>query len=453
MHDLIEFEKLGIPATAIVTVGFDGDATHSAKAFGLANLPFVLMPYTLTSRTPDQIRGDMEPLISGLIKALTTQPPTDVAVDTSVATRGAAREQFVAANGLEAWEVMNDEFLDREWGDGFPLIPPTPQKVEAMLRGVNLQPSKVLGIFPPGNALATVEKIAINAVMAGCEPEQLPVVIAAVQAILETPQSELGTRTIAMSTGPNTFVLLVNGPIIKRIGLNYGRCTLGPGKPGCVNTAIGRAMRLILMNVGHCWPGRMDMDTIGSPTKYSMCLAENEDQNPWDPFHVERGFDREQSTVTLFGIADWRHVMDYNHDPEQSLLNWSSNFSAAGGNGLLENRTEASGIPARHLMILSPDNARVLASRFTKRGIREFISAHAETRVDWALAARTSPVDVGLPPAWRWLLDVPPDTRIPSVTYPESISIIVVGGPGGQNDYAKGIRLSRTRDIDCIAGG
>ncbi|MDP2950351.1 MAG: hypothetical protein Q8P22_12545 [Chloroflexota bacterium] len=453
MHDLIEFEKLGIPATAIVTVGFDGDATHSAKAFGLPNLPFVLMPYTLTSRTPDQIRGDMDPLIPGLIKALTTQPPTKVTIDTLVGTRGTAREKFVAANGLEAWEVMNREFLDREWGDGFPLIPPTPQKVEAMLRGVNLEPSKVLGILPPGNALATVEKIAINAVMAGCEPEQLPVLIAAVQTIIETPQDELAPRTIAMSTSPHTFVMLVNGPIIKRIGLNYGRCTLGPGKPGRVNTAIGRAVRLVLMNVGHCWPGRMDMDTIGSPTKYSMCLAENEDANPWEPFHVERGFDREQSTVTVFGITDWSHVVDYNHDPEQSLLNWSSRFSADGGNGLLDNRLESSVLPTRHLMVLSPDNARVLASRFTKRGIREFIAGHAETRVDWALAARISAGDAGFPEAWRWLLNVPPDTRIPSVPYPESISIIVVGGPTGKNDYSKGVRLSRTREIDCIAGG
>src|SRR4029077_3484745 len=125
----------------------------------------------------------------------------------------------------------------------------------------------------------------------------LPVLLAAVEAISE-PQFIL--RNAAMSTGPHAPLMLLNGPIVEKLGVNTGCCALGPGAPSAVNTVLGRAVRLIYMNLGHAYPGVMDMDTLGSPTKYSMCLGENVEASPWEPYHVEKGFDADASVVTMF---------------------------------------------------------------------------------------------------------------------------------------------------------
>ena len=162
----------------------------------------------------------------------------------------------------------------------------------------------VLGIFAPGMGIGTIEKIAANAVMAGCRPEAMPVVLAMTGCILDP---RLGLRTFAMSTGPQAPVVLVSGPIAKQIGMNNGICALGPGSISAVNVAIGRALRLIMMNVGHCYPGVSDMDTIGSSLKFSACVAENEERNPWEPFRVHLGHSRESSTVTVnvpYGVVE-----------------------------------------------------------------------------------------------------------------------------------------------------
>ncbi|MDP6494647.1 MAG: UGSC family (seleno)protein, partial [Dehalococcoidia bacterium] len=285
---MIALEKVGLPTVAVVARGFEEDFEASAVAFGFPQLPYVVVPYTMTSRNREEAAKDVEGVFDGLSRALATQPPQpDRSSDGKVLP--AERERFEGADLLKGWEEFNRDFLERGLGDGFPLVAPTPQLVEAFLRAVRREPLEVVGYLAPGNGAATVERLAINAAMAGCEPTHLPVLIAAVEAITQTPQSVFPVRSIAMSTGPHAMMLLVNGPIVKELGINSGLCTLGPGKPGQVNTALGRALRLILMNVGHSYPGEGDMDTIGSPLKYSMCIGENEEENPWEPFHVERG--------------------------------------------------------------------------------------------------------------------------------------------------------------------
>jgi len=434
---MIQLEKAGLPTVAIAARGFEDDLESSARAFGLPQIPYVVVPHTMTSRSPEEAAGDVDSVFDGLATALVTQPPQQTG-----AAKGkvlaAEQERFEGADRLEGWERFNGDFLERGLGDGFPLIAPTPQLVEAFLKAAGRAPLEVLGYLAPANGVATVEKIAINGAMAGCEPEHLPILIAAVEAIFQTPQNVFPVRTIAMSTGPHAMMMLVNGPIVKQLGINYGRCTLGPGKPGRVNTALGRALRLILMNVGHSYPGSGDMDTIGSPLKYSMCIAENEDENPWEPFHVERGFQREQSTVTVFGTTDVIHNANYQRSTDQLLLAWVGRASAANHyNSLLPSRTERD---EDHItMLMCPDHARNLGQDgYNKKSIREFISKNARTPLKYVLASSLTSLD-SLPSNVQWILQMDPDTLVPAVPQPHMIHIVVVGGPTGKSDLLRNI--------------
>src|SRR3989475_347209 len=199
---------------------------------------------------------------------------------------------------------MQADFLVRGWADGFPLVPPTERAVGALLRSTRRGPGDVIATLEPGFGIATVEKLAINAVMAGCGPEHLPLLIAAVRCLAEP---KMYIRNKAMSTGPHAPLVLVNGPKGRAASLNSGMCALGPGAPSASNTVLGRAVRLTMMNVGHTYVGVSAMDTIGSPLKYSLCCAENEAASPWEPYHVTRGYAREASTVTVhfvYGICE-----------------------------------------------------------------------------------------------------------------------------------------------------
>jgi hypothetical protein len=433
---MIEFEKAGVPTVAIAAAGFEKDVEHSAAAFSIPNLPYVVVPYTFTSRSREQVRADCEPVLGALIEGITS-PPKAVRKDGAAGgqLRRAERETFTGAHTYDAWERMNEAFMEREWGDGFPLVAPTPEKVDAALRAVTKGPLEVLGQLVPGNALATVEKIAINAVMAGCKPEHLPVLVTAIEAMLRTPQQVFPIRTLAMSTGPHFFILLVNGPIVKRLGINSGRCTLGPGKPGRVNTVLGRALRLIMMNVGHSYPGRGDMDTIGSPHKYSFCIAENEDASPWAAYHEERGFRKDQSTVTVMGGTDVMNVKDYNDKADELLNTWSC-AAARPDSAHFSLRSEARG-EHHTLMMIAPDHARILAEQgYSKRGIREYVAAHSLAPIKWVNSEMRNRPDA-IAPQWRWTLTADQDMLIPVIQDPARIHMVVIGGPTGKSDFVR----------------
>ena len=172
--------------------------------------------------------------------------------------------------GLDA---VNRFLAERDWSDGLPVIPPTPAAVEQMLQGTRRQPQDVLMVMEPGFGLATVEKIAINAVMAGCRPEHFPVLLAAIDCLA---QPEMNHRDMQVSGHTEAPMILVNGPIARKAGLNVGTTAMGPGVVNSANTAIGRALRLCLINIGYCKAGAGDPNFVGLPTKFGMCLAENE---------------------------------------------------------------------------------------------------------------------------------------------------------------------------------
>ncbi len=295
-------EELGIPCVSIIQEEFDIDAIASGEAFRLQNPAVVLTPHAFTSLSDIQTRQAVDQIIEDIIIGLTKPlPEPKDAVGQRITTPGPKDEviEFTGKDSYECFEKMNDKFLDWGWSDGFPVIPPTEEAVKKMLEGTKRSPDDiVIEKFFPGNAQARVRNIAINAVMAGCKSEFLPMVITAVEAMHDP---DIPLRAVTMSTGPHAPLFIVNGPIARKLGINSGLCALGPAGPKRLsfpNVVIGRAVRLTLMNVGNCYPGVMDMDTIGSPTKFSMVLAENEEANPWEPYHVEKGFRPEESTVS-----------------------------------------------------------------------------------------------------------------------------------------------------------
>jgi hypothetical protein len=434
---MAQFERAGLPTVGLVSRSFEDDWEYSAKVFGMPDLPYVVVPYTMTSRNAEEAGVDVGGVFENLLLSMTKQPA--VRPHTPDAEVWAAEtEVFSGTDQLEAWSNFNREFLDRDLGDGFPLVAPTPELVEAFIATTKRDRMEVVGNLSPAYGAATVEKIAINAAMAGCSPEHLVVLIAAVEAITETPESTFPARAISMSTSPNALMMLVNGPVVGKLGINFGRGTLGPGKLSRVNTALGRALRLILMNIGHCYVGSGDMDTIGSPLKYSMCLAENEDANPWSAFHRERGFSAEQSTVTVFGTNDVIHMGNYQRDSEQLLMAWAARASVAGhANPLIPSRFE---FDENHcVMLISPDHARNLAQDgHTKNSIREFISKNAKVPLKFMLSSLPTSLD-SLPSNLQWILQLDPETLISVVPNPETIQVVVVGGPTGKSDW---VRLS-----------
>lgn len=191
------------------------------------------------------------------------------------------------------------EFMfDQGFSDGLPLVPPTPERVLRMLTGTRRSPKEVIAQMPPNMGDATIEKIAINAVMAGCKPEYLPVIIASIEAICTDEFNIHGVNATTMGASP---VLVVNGPIRERIGMNSGLMALGTGNRA--NATIGRAVRLAVRNIGGSHPGGTDRSTLGSPMKFTMCFAEREERSDWSPLHVERGFNAEESVVTAFAMT------------------------------------------------------------------------------------------------------------------------------------------------------
>ena len=233
---------------------------------------------------------------------------------------GLKSRRIMIGDGEDEHEAM----FARGWSDGLPLVPPTEERVLRMLDGTTRNPQEVLGLVPPDLAAATVEKIAVNAVMAGCKPEYLPVVLAAVEAVLEEQFAMHGVLATTMFVGP---VAVVNGPIRRRIGMNAKGNALGQGNRA--NAAIGRALQLVIRNIGGGRPQEVDRATLGNPGKYTYCFAEDEEGSSWEPLSVERGAKQGQSAVTVFAGFGLQGVVDQkSRDPESLARSFASSLKA-----------------------------------------------------------------------------------------------------------------------------
>jgi len=252
----------------------------------------------------------------------------------------------------------------RGWTDGLPVVPASRALVDAMLLANELKGDEVIAHMPSRKVAVTAENIAINAVMAGCKPEYLPVVIAAVKG-LAVPEFVL--HHVASGLSGSSIIIVVNGPIAKKLGINSSNNIFGPGVRA--NATIGRALRLILLNSLRYTPGVSDRAVMGTPGKYTCCIAEHEEDHPWEPLHVERGFKPTDSTVTL--IASTTMIQVWNDRSHEHLLRCIGDaLSFVGSIGLVD-QTPGS-------VILGGEHAEVLrASGWNKKQIREYIHAQS----------------------------------------------------------------------------
>jgi hypothetical protein len=252
--------------------------------------------------------------------------------------------------GTEHWETAQEELEAAGVTDGLPVVPPTPGRVERMLKFHDYDPDELIAELPPLCRKATWQDIAINTVMAGGRPEYLPVVGAIAEALAA---DEFNLMAIATTTGSVAPVVIVNGPIAKEIRMNAAGNALGPGNRA--NATIGRAVSLMLLNIGGAKPGEFDMATLGQPAKYTCCFAENESTSPWPGLHVERGFAPDSSVVTVVGASGIVEVVDScSNRPEELAQTFAGSMLIAGtirSDGLL-----GGGEP---LIIMPPELAEV----------------------------------------------------------------------------------------------
>ncbi|MGC1505846.1 MAG: TlpA disulfide reductase family protein [Sulfitobacter sp.] len=276
------------------------------------------------------------------------------------------------------------EFMfDQGFSDGLPLVPPTPERVMRMLSGTHRDAQQVVATVAPNMGEATIEKIAINAVMAGCKPEYLPVVIAAVEAICTDEFNIHGVTATTMGAAP---VMVVNGPIREKIGMNMKLGALGAGNRA--NATIGRAVRLVVRNVGGASTGGVERSTLGNPMKFTMCFAEYEERMPWPALHVERGFQPEDSVVTVFAMTGGPvHIVDQtSREPDQI-----ADTLGLGLDGVFSPKMK--NLPVDALLVVCPEHLDTLMREgiYSKDRLRERIQkvtavAAAESRSDDTLS-------------------------------------------------------------------
>jgi hypothetical protein len=315
-------------------------------------------------------------------------------------------------------EAVDAYFCDRQWSDGLPVVPPTEERVRAMLRYVRRDPGESLGDMPPGWGEATLEKLAINAVMAGCLPSYFPVVVAAVEAMLDPAFNLYGVQA---TTHPVAPLVVVSGPLARTIEMNAGSGVFGPGNRA--NATIGRAVRLILLNVGSAWPGRGDMSTQGSPAKYSYAIAENEAASPWEPLRVSLGFGSDDTTVTVFGGEGPHNVNDHVSTTAAGILmNCADAMVPICSNvGWYLSQSQV-------LLVLGPEHAATVAKDGLSRSdIQQLCYQQARRPLRKAKLGGMYGIH-SWPPWMETITD--PEGQLPIVSSPGEVLVMVSGGPG-----------------------
>jgi hypothetical protein len=310
----------------------------------------------------------------------------------------------------DALEV-NEYYQQRGWTDGLPIVPPTEASVLACLQAAELAPGDLVGVEPVRQRPLTAEKVAINAVMAGCLPGYLPVVVAILRAMCHERFNLHGSSA---STGGSAPCIVVNGPICRAIGMNATHNVLGPGNRP--NATIGRAVRLVLINVLGYVPGQLDRSTLGHPGKFTYCLAEDEDYSPWTPLAQERGIPTGRSAVTVLACAAPRQVMhEWTQAPEDIL----ETFAADMRHNML-----TYSIWAGNYVLIIPKQLReiLVAAGWQKSDVRAYIYRSARVvRRDWVTVGKATIVHGR----------GGPDQEFTALRSPDDLLVVAAGGPAG----------------------
>ncbi|NQW22685.1 MAG: hypothetical protein HQ475_04480 [SAR202 cluster bacterium] len=338
----------------------------------------------------------------------------------------------------DSFQAIQDYCWEQGWTDGLPVVPPTEPLVRDMLASYGGAPSLSLGTLQPRNAQATLEKLAINAVMAGCRPEYFPVVVAAVKAALDK-DFNLGGN--AATTGGAAQVVIVNGPIAKELGINGDAACFGPGFRA--NAAIGRALRLIIRNVAGLIPGDMDKATLATPGRYSFCFSENEERSPWEPRNVQLGYAAGSSTVTVAGIRGVYTIMETTVPTGLEILEtFVGNMKAVG----ISNYYQI-GTGAQIIMVICPEHAdEIAAAGLSKSDVQEYIFQNARMPMHM-LTGRAHYGNRNWP---SWVDESNPETQVPIVSAAEDVAVIVAGGDGRHSAWLAGWGVTRMKTEEIV---
>lgn len=356
-----------------------------------------------------------------------TQPPTGESL--SELADVVEQEELGQGRTAEVVELPSDPaelsaaFAERGWSDGLPVIPPTEARVAAMLEYTDRDPLEVLGILPPRRGEATVHAVAVNAVLAGCEPRQLPALSAAVQAV---SHPEFNLAGVNATTHPVAVFILVSGPIADELRVHSGSGCFGPAyRP---NATLGRALRFVQLNVAGASPGHGDRATQGTPAKFAFCAAENIEASPWPPFHTTRGLAASQSAVTVFGSEGPHNIQDHGSNTALGVMQTVAGaMGQAGSNNIL-----ARGSP---VLAFGPEHAATVADEgWTREQVQAYLYEHAR----YPIAELSDEFFESVQERVRQGVPVPPferDALLPIADGPESIHVIVAGGPGKHSSW------------------
>ena len=399
-------ERAGVPVVFVCTDAFVPLAEAVAGQQGFPELPRVELPHPIGGRDPGELRVTAKSLGGAVAAALCTAPgrTSESAEVAEVAEMPDDPGAFTAAVGA------------RGWGDGLPLLVPSVERVEDFLAASGIDPATVIGPVPPEDRLADARTLAANALMAGCDPMHLPVVVAALVAMLESP---FNLEALQTTTHPVTPLVVVHGAAVDRLGFNAGPNTYGQGTRA--NAATGRAVRLVLQHVGGARPGATDRATHGTPAKYSACIAELADAVPWPSLAAARGVDAPEGAVTVIGCEGPHNVNDHGSDDADGLIGTiAGTLASLGSNNLY--------LRGQPLLVLSPEHAELCV----RAGLdRQQVGAAVRARARVPVSAispgnltRFKRINPGL-------FDPPPgDGLIPMLDADEDLLICVAGGPG-----------------------
>jgi hypothetical protein len=401
--DAVELERRGIPTVTVFSTAFAQAARNQAEGRGMRALHLVTVPHPMHTAPRAVVAERADKAVESIVGRLT-------------------REFVEETNGvatLAAMTAADDDqelFFERGRTDGLPVVTPTAEKVARMVAAAGRPAEHIIGPIPPRWRKATIEKIAINAVMAGCRPEYFPVVLTAIDALLDPDCQLYGIQTATNTTTP---LIIVNGPIAEELDVNSGGNLFGAGWRA--NATIGRAVQLVLRNIGGDFAGETDMATHGQSGKFSFCIAEAERNSPWTPFHVDAGFAATDSTVTVIGASAPQNIFTYGCDTgEEVLAHLIGAMMGLGHNNII--------FPTGPLLILSPEHAGTLdRDGIGKKDIQQAVFERARIpltrfgkRTIEGLKHRRS----------RWFAEVGDPQHMGVADRPQDVNIVVAGGAG-----------------------
>lgn len=427
MRASVVAEKSGLPTASLVCGGFALNGSATATGLGMRNLPMAVYPGHVNLHSPEEMEKNARTvLVDRVIQSLTVQP------EEQKVSREPGPKDIVFKG---TFEEVNGFFENREWGDGLPIIPPTPAKIEQFLRFTDRSPDEVLGVLLPDKREATIWNIAVNGVMAGCRPQYLPVLVTMVEAMLDP---KFGHEHLGHTPGTETLIT-INGPIIKELDFNYEQGALRVGYPA--NTSIGRFWRLYLRNVAGFLPHKTDKATFGGT--WRVILAENEDalaKIGWPPKSVDEGFKAGDNVISI-----------------GSCTSTDSIFSVAAGGAKAEKILDKlamrivdiqlwlfdlvmfGGPSVRPQILMSPSLAELLAKAgYSKAKVRQYLYEHAVFPArrfemvnahDYSLCESVKRGEI----PQQYCQSTDPDRLVPIVWSPDDFMITVSGDPDRDN--------------------